>query len=84
MAFIFLSPACVKVNGDSTISAISYEELVVRTNNDVRKLYEERPDCMQPMRLGQLATEYRYLKPSDWGYEKKTRIWTNKKEPHTK
>ena len=42
----------------------------VRTNSDVRKLYEERPDCMQPMPLGQLATEYRYLKPSDWGYEK--------------
>ena len=41
----------------------------VRTNSDVRKLYEERPDCMQPMRLGQLATEYRCLHPSDRGYE---------------
>ena len=53
-----------------TIFSSEDGKLVVRTNNDVRKLYEERPDCMQPMRLGQLATDYRYLKPSDWGYEK--------------
>ena len=45
-------------------------KLFVRTNSDIRKLYEERPDRMQPMPLGQLATEYRYLKPSDRGYEK--------------
>ena len=45
-------------------------KLFVRTNSDVRKLYEERPACMQPMRLGQLATEYRLLMPSDRGYEK--------------
>ena len=46
------------------------EKLYVGTNSDVRKLYEERPDQMWPMCLGQLATEYRLLKPSDRGYEK--------------
>ena len=45
-------------------------KLYVRTNSDVRKLYEERPERAWPMRLGQLATEYRLLKPSDRGYEK--------------
>ena len=46
------------------------EKFYVRTNSDVRKLYEERPELMWPMRLGQLATEYRLLKQSDRGYEK--------------
>ena len=46
------------------------EKFYVRTNSDVRKLYEERPELMWPMALGQLATEYRLLKQSDRGYEK--------------
>ena len=46
------------------------EKLYVGTNSDVRKLYEERPDQMWPMCLGQLATEYRLLKLSYRGYEK--------------
>ena len=46
------------------------EKLYIGTNSDVRKLYGERPDHMWPMCLGQLATEYRLLKPSDRGYEK--------------
>ena len=46
------------------------EKLYVRTNSDVRKLYEERPECVWLMPLGQLATEYRLLKPSDRGFEK--------------
>ena len=33
-------------------------------------LYEERPEQAWPMSLGQLATEYRLLKPSDRGFEK--------------
>ena len=42
----------------------------VRTNSDVRKLYEGRPPEAKGMSLGQLASEYRLLKESDHGYEK--------------
>lgn len=43
--------------------------LYVRTDSDVRKLYEGRPERMREMRLGQLASEYRLLCPSDHGFE---------------
>ena len=43
--------------------------LYVRTDSDVRKLYEGRPERMQEMRLGQLASEYRLLCQSDHGFE---------------
>ena len=43
--------------------------LYVRTDSDVRKLYEGRPEKMQQMRLGQLASEYRLLRQSDHGFE---------------
>ena len=43
--------------------------LYVRTDSDVRKLYESRPERMQEMRLGQLASEYRLLCQSDKGFE---------------
>ena len=45
------------------------QRLYVRTDRDVRKLYEGRPEGMQEMRLGQLVSEYRLLKPSDIGFE---------------
>ena len=45
------------------------QRLYVRTDSDVRKLHECRPERMQVMRLGQLACEYRLLKPSDHGFE---------------
>ena len=41
----------------------------VRTDGDVRKLYEGRPERVLRMPLGQLACEYRLLKPSDSGFE---------------
>ena len=43
--------------------------LYVRTDGDVRKLYEGRPEGMRAMSLGQFACEYRLLKPSDIGFE---------------
>ena len=45
-------------------------KLYVRTVSDVRILYENRPECMNKMVLGQFASEYRLLKPSGRGYEK--------------
>ena len=44
--------------------------LYVRTNSDIRKLYEGRPLAVREMRLGQLACEYRLISASDCGYEK--------------
>ena len=41
----------------------------VRTDSDMRKLYEGRPERMQGMRLGQFVSDYRLLKPSDNGFE---------------
>ena len=46
------------------------QRLYVRTDSDVRKLYEGRPERLQGMRLGQFASEYRILWPSDKGFEK--------------
>ena len=43
--------------------------LYVRTDGDVRKLYEGRPEGMRTMSLGQFACEYRLLRPSDIGFE---------------
>ena len=44
--------------------------LYVRTDSDVRKLYEGRPEGMRGMRLGQFASEYQLVCPSDIGFEK--------------
>ena len=43
--------------------------LYVRTDSDVRKLYEGRPARMREMRMVQLACEYRLLMPSDNCFE---------------
>ena len=45
------------------------QSLYVRTDSDVRKLYEGRPARMREMRLGEFASEYRLLWPSDNGFE---------------
>ena len=42
----------------------------VRTDSDIRKLYEGRPLAVREMRLGQLASEYRLITRGDHGYEK--------------
>ena len=44
--------------------------LYVRTAGDVRILYENIPDHMSRMVLGELASRYRLLKPSACGYQK--------------
>ena len=42
----------------------------VRSDGDVRKLFEVRPPPMARMPLGQFASEFRLLNPSVHGYEK--------------
>ena len=55
---------------DEDVFANAQDRLYVRTNSDMRKLYEGRPPAVRNMRLGQLASEYRLLSESDHGYEK--------------
>ena len=43
--------------------------LYVRTVSDVRILYENRPERMSKMVLGEFASQYRLLKPSGHGFE---------------
>ena len=56
------------VSGDSIFEAPNHNSYV-RTA-DIRTHYENRPERMKRMCLGQLACEYRVLKPSGCGYEK--------------
>ena len=44
-------------------------KLYVRIASDVRTLQENRPECMNNMVLGELASRYRLLKPSGHGFE---------------
>ena len=46
------------------------QRLYVRTVSDVRTLYENRPERLSRMVLGEFASRYRLLKPSGCGYEK--------------
>ena len=55
---------------DEEIFANTEGHFYVRTNSDMRKLYEGRPPRVRGMRLGQFASEYRLLFESDHGYEK--------------
>ena len=55
---------------DEEVFANAEGNLYVRTNSDMRKLYEGRPPAVREMRLGQFASEYRLLSESDHGYEK--------------
>ena len=56
------------VSGDSIFEAPNHNSYV-RTA-DIRTHYENRPELMKRMCLGQFACEYRVLKPSGCGYEK--------------
>jgi hypothetical protein len=62
------------VDSDNHNGEIIFESeekrLYVRTINDIRVLYEKRPQRMAGMVLGEFACEYRLLKPSGNGYEK--------------
>ena len=55
---------------DEEVFANAEGQFYVRTNSDMRKLYEGRPPVAKEMRLGQFASEYRLLSESDHGYEK--------------
>ena len=73
---------------DEEIFANPEGRFYVRTNSDMRKLYEGRPPAVRGMCLGQLASEYRLLKESDHGYEKtkssinsETRVGPNTRDP---
>ena len=41
----------------------------VRVKQDVRTLFEMRPDRLRSMKLGQFASEYRRIKPGGWGLQ---------------
>ena len=45
------------------------EERYVRTEGDIRKLYEIRPDNLKLMVLGHFASDYRKIKPGGFGFE---------------
>ena len=55
---------------DEEVFANAEGRFYVRTNSDMRKLFEGRPPIMKGMSFGQLASEYRLLKESEHGYEK--------------
>lgn len=56
-------------NGE-TVFETDTAELYVRTNSDIRVLYENRPDRLSRMVLGEFLSQYRLLKPSDFGFER--------------
>ena len=58
-------------SGDAVFQ-VETENSYVRTNTDVRILYEKRPARMDRMVLGQFACEYILLHPSKKSYEKAT------------
>ena len=58
-------------SGD-TVFQVEAESSYVRTNTDVRILYEKRPAIMYRMVLAQFACEYLLLHPSRKGFEKAT------------
>jgi hypothetical protein len=45
------------------------QKYYVRTDSDVRKLFEHRPEVVDDMPLGQFASEYRKIKPGGFGLE---------------
>ena len=56
-------------NGEAVFKTTN-NNLYVRTAGDIRVLFENLPDSMSRMVLGELASRYRLLWPSDRGYEK--------------
>ena len=56
-------------NGETIFENVN-NQLYVRTAGDLRILFENRPDRMNRMVLGELVSHYRLLKQSGCGYEK--------------
>ena len=63
---------CDNHSGDQVFEVEEGGSKFVRTNTDVRVLYEKRPAVMDGMSLLQLASEYIVLQPSRKGFEKAT------------
>ena len=63
---------CDNHSGDHVFQGEEGESTYVRTNTDVRVLYEKRPARMSGMSLLQFACEYIVLHPSRKGFEKAT------------
>ena len=56
-------------SGDSVFEVDGSENMFVRSNTDIRVLYEKLPESMRTMCLAQLLKEYLLLHPSRKGYE---------------
>ena len=56
--------------GDSVFEVDGSENMFVRSNTDIRVLYEKLPESMRTMCLAQLLKEYLLLHPSKNGYER--------------
>ena len=57
-------------SGDSVFEVDGSESMFVRSNTDVRVVFEKLPESMKIMCLAQLLKEYHLLHPSKNGYEK--------------
>ena len=55
--------------GDDSMQDDDEEHLYVRSDSDMRKLYELRPPLMENMPFGQFASEFRHIKPAHHTYE---------------
>lgn len=55
-------------NGETIFENVNSQSYV-RTAGDLRILFENRPECMNRMVLGEFASRYRILWPSGHGYE---------------
>ena len=66
-----------EVNGEEIFESAG--KMYVRKHTDVRILFEQRPDKMSEMRLGQFAAEYRLCKLKD----KETEVHRSKIDDHT-
>ena len=56
-------------SGDSVFGVDGSEDMFVRSNNDIRVVFEKLPESMNAMCLAQLLKEYTLLHPSRNGYE---------------
>ena len=68
-----------EVNGEEVFASEQSGKMYVRRQTDVRILFEERPDTMNEMPLGQLAAEYRLCRPK----EKETEVYQSKIDDQT-
>ena len=58
------------LSGDSVFGVNGSESMFVRSNTDIRVVFEKLPESMNIMCLAQLLKEYHLLHPSREGYEK--------------